>query len=605
MGEPVDLSESTVTRRQGIALEASDLEECGGGGAVSSASLRAVLSRYYDSTEGYCAVAVGRNGFVEASGRIGYESFRARYFLLPGELTVFEQYVIEHGRDHTVFFTPQLSAKKSRKSSRGCVDGRYLYADSDRLTPALHARVRQLLERGGFVVQSGGGPERRHVHVRLAELQPPAVIEALNRRLVRALDGDSSCSALNGLLRPPQTFNHKMAIRHGSVLSPVTWEECEGDGWSVPELEAVFDGYGVEDEVTEPVLARRDRVSPPPVDVGHTGQPPADLPPAIRAMLGESPGDRSVQTAGFVRACIDAGCSQEETVRAASAHRPSAEKYGRRLDKEISRLWAKFETGVLSTTGGDEVGQRLLDDMDRHSSAEHRKAVDAWLQNALRELPNGGSAATLRRLLEALARSATGAKKWELRESYRDLAEKAAVSVDTVSILADCLSPWVKVIKSTDSERSTWILNRQMRTNPTSYTDEEREENNEEDDNNDERSPAFSVQYDAWHGRPNHYYVWLTLDTSESLTPKALHERVRPRVDISTVRRILKALVELGLVEEVERGRWVRIEPPPGERHEDFHFHDERVKRFKEEQGLFHDPIAFLWGSAEDQGSAA
>jgi len=71
------------------------------------------------------------------------------------------------------------------------------------------------------------------------------------------------------------------------------------------------------------------------------GAVPGDLPKHLRDRLDEAPGaDRSAQTAALVAAAVEWGLDDGQVV--ALAHRPTREKYGKRVERETARLLGKF-----------------------------------------------------------------------------------------------------------------------------------------------------------------------------------------------------------------------------------------------------------------------
>jgi AAA domain len=94
-----------------------------------------------------------------------------------------------------------------------------------------------------------------------------------------------------------------------------------------------------------------DALLPPDPGAGRTeplsaisaGSVSADLPRHLRDRLDEAPGpDRSAQTAGLVVAAVEWGLDDGQVVALALAHRPTREKYGKRVEKEVARLLGKF-----------------------------------------------------------------------------------------------------------------------------------------------------------------------------------------------------------------------------------------------------------------------
>ncbi len=59
------------------------------------------------------------------------------------------------------------------------------------------------------ILIASGTPGHVQAYWRLERPQPPAAVEAINRRLAYALAGDSGCADIARILRPPGTLNHK------------------------------------------------------------------------------------------------------------------------------------------------------------------------------------------------------------------------------------------------------------------------------------------------------------------------------------------------------------------------------------------------------------
>jgi hypothetical protein len=128
-----------------------------------------------------------------------------------------------------------------------------------------------------------------------------------------------------------------------------------------------------------------DALLPPDPGAGRTeplpaipaGAVPADLPKHLRDRLDEAPGpDRSAQTAGLVAAAVEWGLEDGQIVALALSHRPTVEKYGKRVEREAARL---IGTGVVegqASEGEPDAFPRAHVEQLRKENADRRKRTE-------------------------------------------------------------------------------------------------------------------------------------------------------------------------------------------------------------------------------------
>lgn len=162
---------------------------------------------------------------------------------------------------------------------------------------------------GAMVVASGRGS---HVYVKLTEALEGDDLESWNRRLCAYLGTGAEKWEANAVLRPPGTLNHKPRVIEGKDPARTRIKREESKCWTLDDLDALL-----------PQADESARHEP------SDAEPLADLdtdslPSFIRMMLNEEPGDdRSLQTSGFVRECVDAGLDDPTTIAATLLHRPT------------------------------------------------------------------------------------------------------------------------------------------------------------------------------------------------------------------------------------------------------------------------------------------
>ena len=207
----------------------------------------------------------------------------------------------------------------------------HLWADLDRVTDEVLKRVDILVDRGGFVVDSGS-PGHLHVYVALAQPVEPAQAAELNRRLARYLDADPSPGAINAHLRPPGSLNWKPPLFGAAEPAAVVLTDVlDEPGWDLEELVRLLP------------MARADRrratddIEAEPVD-------DEDVPAALAPFLADKADvdDRSARHYNFVGAAKAAGLSDGQVLDLVQRHKPSVGKYGDRVGDQTKRTLGKL-----------------------------------------------------------------------------------------------------------------------------------------------------------------------------------------------------------------------------------------------------------------------
>jgi hypothetical protein len=145
---------------------------------------------------------------LDSQGRYKHADFGQMFGTYPDDIEVMTSRAIDlaaAGRD--VYVAPMLRTERERKKASGA-GGSWAWCDMDGPLTEVRRAVIARLGDAVIVVSSGTG---HHVYVRLDGWHSPEDVEAVNRSLVDALDGDAKWSN-ESLLRLPGTFNLKPLI---------------------------------------------------------------------------------------------------------------------------------------------------------------------------------------------------------------------------------------------------------------------------------------------------------------------------------------------------------------------------------------------------------
>ncbi len=216
---------------------------------------------------------------------------------------------------------------------------------------------------------------------------------------------------------------------------------------------------------------------------------------------------------------------------------------------------------LVHTPSHDDNGQLLI--MLR-SAPDARKQVFAWWARACTTITgrNGGTAL---RICAAFAMAAMGAGKVRLDESYREIAERAGVSVGTVAKylsskpdyqhMSSLLRPFVSIVRRGDRVRGSRSTFQLSGAHP------------ETSRRLDQRGPEglfpdarilSDQSADHWHRNANGWRLWCLLDLADGLSAIGLAEITG--LHPGTVRRILNRLSDDGLARRLD-GLWYRVDP--------------------------------------------
>jgi hypothetical protein len=183
---------------------------------------------------------------------------------------------------------------------------------------------------GGFAVASGS-TGNAHVYVPLTESVPANVHRELCRGLSRYLGAVDPKITDNDLLRPPGTFNHKLAARGGEP-SPVRLLSAP-NGRVAPTVLAAL--VGVELTATPTGTSR---------PAGH-GSAPVNLDryPSVRRALDHRTKDRSADTYRVTAVCHQVGLTLAETTWAVRTREDLAQRLDGRGDDDLLTIWLKLD----------------------------------------------------------------------------------------------------------------------------------------------------------------------------------------------------------------------------------------------------------------------
>lgn len=327
------------------------------------------FDRIYDDLEGWVIVGHGSEPYLAGPGKVKHRRFREVPFAWPRQRAELIEHVLTEAADHDVWTTPGLSENPCRSMDRRRpLPARHLWVDLDGATADDLAKLGQVLMAGTFTVSSGRGPGHLHVYIALDETTAPDEIAELNRRLVAALNGDASPSALNGYLRPPGSYNWKPTVLSpGSESVLVTIDtDTTGGGWAVSDLDDLL-----------PAVEHH--------DAGHGQLPLAqpidgDLPAVVAAILEDQADenlDRSERLFALVVACRRAGLTEGQILTIERQHRPSVAKYGRRVDEQIGRCLAKIPPDTIANMSGSGPDPEQTAHYENTDLGNARRLVDA------------------------------------------------------------------------------------------------------------------------------------------------------------------------------------------------------------------------------------
>jgi hypothetical protein len=177
--------------------------------------LREYLEAVLGTAKGWLTGGIGVDGHFK-NGKYMFKEFLPRVYQWPADADRVERELIQEAHVSDVYLCPYVM-QYAKRAKHDAVTRQLAHTDVDSGLLDLD-RVHEL---GGFAVASGS-PGNGHAYVRLSEPVTGPQHEALCRGLVARLQGDPGKVNDNDLLRPPGTYNHKLAAA-GSDPAPVKW----------------------------------------------------------------------------------------------------------------------------------------------------------------------------------------------------------------------------------------------------------------------------------------------------------------------------------------------------------------------------------------------
>jgi hypothetical protein len=307
------------------------------------------MSAVFADQVGWVFIGQGTGQHLTASGKVEHKHWREDPFRWPAET---DKIVERLASDDTAdwYYTPSLSENPVRKLSsdpnrktatRKPMPVSVLWADCDGDHDPIKAQY--VVDRGGWRVSSGTSGR---FHLYLPLIEPVGFkIGDLLERLARHLGADVAVARHGAYLRPVGTLNHKARIKHGTEPTPVVEFEqpCE-PRWTAEQI----------DDLLPPLEAHAEFT----IDVPKAEHLNGQVNDRVAAILDEwvaDDMDRSARTMIAVNACLDAGMSEGQIITALRQHRPSVDKYGPRVDREVIRCVRKsaLPDAETSHTSGD------------------------------------------------------------------------------------------------------------------------------------------------------------------------------------------------------------------------------------------------------------
>ncbi len=304
----------------------------------------------YGDTTGRLHIAVGE-GPHWADDNYSHKHWTQTHFAYPGEADRAAREIAREALASDVYVC--VSLMHADKRAQGAAVARmnvHADVDSGRYDPE---KVRAV---GGFAVASGT-TGNAHVYVSLTESVPANVHRELCRGLSRYLGAVDPKISDNDLLRPPGTFNFKLAALDCGDPSPVQLLIAP-NGRVTPAALAELVGV-------ELVAAQTTRT---PADAEPVN---LDRYPTVKAVLdaASAPPDRSKDTMKVVAACYDTGLTLPQTRWVIGTRPDLAERLDGRGDDDVKACWLKAidsrQPAAADTADSPSAdGAQLLDDLE-------------------------------------------------------------------------------------------------------------------------------------------------------------------------------------------------------------------------------------------------
>jgi PAS domain-containing protein len=185
------------------------------------AQARLWCSRMWADREGRAVLAVGHGGHYKGTAYSFGREFEQRSYRWPEQRDELLHAALEAAPASDVYVSVLLHQSGTRGREKAtAAPGGVAWVDVDGDWTLARQAALDTLGVECWQVESGarGG---RHLYVPLGQLVGPERLEQVNRRLARALDGDSGWERTK-VLRLPGTLNHKPRP-HGLPSAPVRW----------------------------------------------------------------------------------------------------------------------------------------------------------------------------------------------------------------------------------------------------------------------------------------------------------------------------------------------------------------------------------------------
>jgi len=319
------------------------------------------LSRLFEKKEAVVVVSLGQGGTFNERGSYKFTLWRPLRFQWPSERSQLLDDALGASRGADVYIMPTLRRREGPSQKESCKMGRYAWVDIDRVTAMTEDLLADVWSEGSFVVRSGRG---LHAYVRLNKWYGPKTLERVNKGLSQYLAGDSKWAS-NSFLRLPGTKNHKGRARGKRSFpvvledrdfpcfepwSPGALLEITGEGATVTKgTNSPRKGSA---NATPPRPARRTRQAKARTTYSVDPEPlPDPLPTAITERLRWEPksrrqGDtsRSGLLFGLIGQALREGFTDGQCLQLALYHEPAQEKWPEEseLREEVERILGKI-----------------------------------------------------------------------------------------------------------------------------------------------------------------------------------------------------------------------------------------------------------------------
>lgn len=294
---------------------------------MNETNLNTYLGAILPDAEGWLCTALGRDPYRDDAGKYKHNTWTEHAFRWPQQKEKAAAHIVQAAQAGDVYVCPYpLREAKRRKGS--AVQRVLVHADVDGgLDPTV------VEELGGFIVASGGAPDRGHVYIRLQWPVTPEQHEALCRGLAAKLGGDHKVSD-NDLLRPAGALNWKATVDGGDP-TPVLLTGAVPDP---VDPRALAEKLGV--DLTSPVTHTASRPTATTAD-----QQPVALEkyPTVAAALEDTSGDRSADTFRVLAACRRANLTLDEARWVVNSREDLADRLRGRRDDDVLAVWVRLD----------------------------------------------------------------------------------------------------------------------------------------------------------------------------------------------------------------------------------------------------------------------